>query len=267
MSISFKDAFKHRDLFLLTFDALRFDVARDTLARGAAPNLAALIPGGFEARHSPATFTFPAHQAFFAGFFPTPTSAGPHIRPIAIRFPGSRTMSSNTLVLDGTSIVTALGAAGYRTICVGGTSFFDPSLSLGTVLPRDFDEAHWSREMGVTSPHASRLQFGLAAERLRAVPSHQRAFVFVNVSATHPPTRIFMKGETEESPATQGAALANIDRHLPLLMAAFRERGGAVGIICSDHGTCFGDDGYTGHRLAHEAVWTVPYAEVAVEAE
>lgn len=267
VSVSFKEAFQRRDFFLLTLDALRYDVARDTLAAGRAPNLAALLSGGFEARHTPATFTFPAHQAFFAGFFPTPTAPGAHSRPIALRFPGSRTMSASTLVLDGSCIVTALGQAGYRTICIGGTSFFNPSSALGTVLSRPFAEAHWTHEMGVTSPHASRLQLGLAAERLRALSPSERAFVFINASATHPPTRMFVRGAKTESTATQSAALSEFDRHLPLLVDAFRSRGGAVGIVCGDHGTCFGEDGFTGHRIAHESVWTVPYAEVEIEAE
>ncbi len=32
-------------------------------------------------------------------------------------------------------------------------------------------------------------------------------------------------------------------------------------ILCSDHGTAYGEDGYHGHRLGHPVVWTVPYAE------
>lgn len=267
MTVSFKDAFRRRDFFLLTLDALRFDVARDTLAAGKAPNLARLVSGAFEARHTPSTFTYPAHQSFFAGFFPTPITPGPHARPIALRFPGSRTMASSTLVLDGPCIVTALKQAGYRTICIGGTSFFNPSSALGAVLPRPFDEAHWAREMGVTSPHASRLQLGLAAERLRALPSTERAFVFVNASATHPPTRMFTKGASEESTTSQAAALSELDGHLPLLVDALRDRGGAVGIVCSDHGTCFGEQGFVGHRVAHESVWTVPYAEVEIRGD
>lgn len=267
MTVSFKAAFGVRDLFLLTLDALRWDVASSTLARGEAPNLAALIGGAFERRHTPATFTLPAHTAFFAGFLPTPDGPGPHPRPIALRFPGSRSVAASTLVLDGPCIPTALGRAGYRTICIGGTSFFDPRSPLGAALPRPFDEVHWSREMGVASPRASRLQMRLAAERLGAFPREQRVFLFMNLAATHPPTRIFLKGAREESPATQAAALRELDRHLPVLVAALRARGGAAGVVCSDHGTCFGDDGHVGHRVAHEAVWTVPYAEVDVPAE
>lgn len=265
--VSFKRAFGQRDFFLLTIDALRYDVARDALAAGELPNLAALLPGGFEARHTPATFTYPAHQAFFAGFLPTPLGPGPHRRPIALRFAGSKTTDRETLLLDGPDLVTAFAKAGYRTICIGGTTFFNPASEVGAVLPRLFDEAHWTRAMGVSSPHASREQLGLAAARLGALPLERRAFLFVNLAATHPPTRLYLKSEKAESRASQAAALRDVDRHLPTLVQAFRARGGAVGIVCSDHGTCFGgpeDDGHVGHRLAHPSVWTVPYAETEI---
>jgi hypothetical protein len=262
---SFKAAFGKRDLFLITLDALRYDVAEEALASGRAPNLTTLIPKGFEARHTPATFTYAAHHAFFAGFFPTPPPPGRYKRPIAMRFAGSRSIGSETLVLDAPCLVSACRQAGHHTICVGGTEFFNPEAPLGTTLPRLFDEAHWSREMGVTSPRASALQLALAAKRLGEIPSTQRVFLFINAAATHPPTRIYVRGARTESPSTQRAALEDLDSHLPVLIDAMRARGGAVGIICSDHGTCFGEDGYEGHRVAHDKVWTVPYAEVTID--
>lgn len=262
----FREAFGRRDFLFLTLDALRHDVAATALAEGRTPNLQALLPRGWEPRHSPATFTYAAHQAFFAGFLPTPVTPGIHERSIALRFPGSRTSGRRTLVLDGACLVAAYRAAGYRTICIGGTGFFNPATPLGAELPGRFDEAHWSREMGVASPRASALQFRLAAERLAALDADQRAFLFINAPATHAPTRIFVKGARVESCATQLAALADLDRHLPVLVEALRARGGAVGILCSDHGTCFGEDGHVGHRVAHPAVWTVPYAEIEVPA-
>jgi hypothetical protein len=50
------------------------------------------------------------------------------------------------------------------------------------------------------------------------------------------------------------------------LFEALRRRGPSAAIVCSDHGTCYGEDGYTGHRLAHPVVWTVPYAEALIPA-
>lgn len=32
-------------------------------------------------------------------------------------------------------------------------------------------------------------------------------------------------------------------------------------VVTSDHGTAYGEGGYTGHRLGHEVVWTVPYSQ------
>ncbi|MDP2315499.1 MAG: STM4013/SEN3800 family hydrolase [Pseudomonadota bacterium] len=262
--VDFRAAFLARDLLLLTLDALRYDVAADALAAGHTPNLAALLRRGWEARHTPGTFTLPAHEAFFAGFFPTPPTPGPHPRPIALRFPGSRTIGRDTLLLDGPCLIGAYARAGYHTICIGGTGFFDPGSPLGAILPARFHEAHWSQAMGVTSRRASATQMTLAAARLAALPPGKRALLFLNAAATHPPTRLFLRGARTESVATQAAALADLDRHLPVLLDALRARGGAVGIVCGDHGTCFGEDGYVGHRVAHPLVWTVPYAEVEV---
>ena len=53
------------------------DAARELLAEGRTPNLARLLPGGaWEERHSPGSFTYAAHQAFFADY------AGLASRPI-----------------------------------------------------------------------------------------------------------------------------------------------------------------------------------------
>jgi glucan phosphoethanolaminetransferase (alkaline phosphatase superfamily) len=52
-----------------------------------------------------------------------------------------------------------------------------------------------------------------------------------------------------------------VDAQLAPLFDIFRARAGALCILCSDHGEAFGEDGFEGHRLAHEVVWNVPYAE------
>ena len=53
---------------------------------------------------------------------------------------------------------------------------------------------------------------------------------------------------------------------LPVLFGLVTSRGRPCHVImCSDHGTAYGEDGHTGHRFAHEVVWTVPYAEFTLE--
>jgi hypothetical protein len=251
------------DVLLCTLDTLRLDVAREALARGLTPNLAAILPGGdWEARHSPGSFTYAAHHAFFAGFLPTPEAPGRHPRLFALRFEGSETTGAGTHVFDAASIVAGFAGAGYRTICVGGVGFFNQQNPLGRVLPGLFHEAHWSPALGVTDPRSTEHQVALCEERLAALPEDQRAFLFLNVSALHQPNRFYVPGATEDSKETQAAALAYVDGHLPRLLAALTRRAPLLVILCSDHGTAYGDDGYTGHRHALPCVVNVPYAEL-----
>ena len=96
----------HNILFM-TLDTLRYDVAVETLRAGRTPNLAALLPdGGWEARHTPGNFTYAAHQAFFAGFLPTPIAPGHASAPVRRRAsPGSETTTEQTFVFDAPDIV------------------------------------------------------------------------------------------------------------------------------------------------------------------
>jgi hypothetical protein len=255
------------DILFVTLDTLRYDVACGALAAGATPNLARLLPGGaWERRHSPASFTFAAHQAFFAGFLPTPARPGRHQRLFAAHFPGSTTTGGGTCVFEAPDIVTGLAQRGYHTICIGGVGFFNKASPLGSVLPALFAESHWSQALGVTCRDSTANQVALAIERLAALPTQRHVLLFLNVSALHQPNRIYLAGAREDSPATQAAALAYVDRHLPRLVDFMRRRAPLFAILCSDHGTAYGEDGYDGHRLAHPVVWDVPYAEVVLEA-
>lgn len=250
------------DILFIVFDTLRYDVACELAAAGRTPNLAALLPGGqWEARHSPGNFTYAAHHAFFAGFLPTPAAPGPHPRLFATRFPGSATTSAQTYTFDAPDIVTGLAGLGYHTLCIGGVGFFNKLSPLGCVLPGLFAESHWSPEMGVTGPRSTELQVRLACDILAGLPPERRVFLFINLSALHQPNCIFTPGAEEDTIETHANALAYVDAHLPPLFAALRRRAPTLAILCSDHGTAYGEDGYHGHRLSHPVVWTVPYAE------
>jgi hypothetical protein len=250
------------DVLFVTLDTLRYDVACAALAAGRTPNLARVLPGGrWEPRHTPGSFTYAAHHAFFAGFLPTPVAPGRHPRLFAARFPGSETIQSETCVFDAPDIVTGLAGRGYHTVCIGGVGFFNRRTPLGRVLPDLFAESHWSEALGVTDPRSTENQVALAETILARLPRQQRLFLFVNVSALHQPNCIFTPGATHDTPETQAAALAYVDRHLPRLFAAVQRRVPVLAILCSDHGTAYGEQGYTGHRLSHPVVWTVPYAE------
>ncbi|ADV65764.1 STM4013/SEN3800 family hydrolase [Deinococcus maricopensis] len=259
--LSARDLIPDVDVVLITLDSLRYDVADAALRLGETPHLAALLPGGaWEARHTPGSFTYAAHHAFLSGFLPTPARPGRHARLFAARFEGSTSTAARTFTFDEGTLPAAFAARGYRTVCVGGVGFFNGRTALGSALPALFHEAHWTAASGVQNPDGARVQMRVAAERLRAIP--ERVFLLMNVAATHTPTHFYVPGARRDSPDTQRAALRTVDAALPTLLDALRARGDTLLIVCADHGTCFGEDGYWGHRIAHPNVWTVPYAEL-----
>lgn len=257
------------DILLVTLDTLRYDVAAELAADGRIPNLAARLPGGqWERRHTPGSFTYAAHQAILAGFLPTPASPGPHPRLFAARFAGSETTADGTWVFDTPDLVSGLSAAGYRTVCIGGVGFFNKQGPLGSVLPGMFDESHWEPEFGVPSPTSFEAQVARAEEVVAGLPPEQRLFLFVNVSALHQPNWFHLPGATAgdgDTRESHAAALEYVDRHVGRLFAATGSRRPCFAVVCSDHGTAYGEDGYTGHRLGHEVVWTVPYAHFVLD--
>jgi len=250
------------DLALIVLDALRYDVAVAELAGGRTPNLAAAI-GGWEQRHSPGTFTYSAHTAFFAGFLPTPARPGRHPRRFALAFDGSETTGPGTCVLEGASIIEGLAARGYHTSCVGGVGFFNLRNPLGTALPSLFAERYWDRSTGVTDPASFENQIAVVERSLARLPADRLALTFVNVAAIHQPNHFYVPDgpRQDDTPASHAAALRHVDAHLPRLFAALRRGRPVFAIVTSDHGTLYGEDGYFGHRVAHPVVTTVPYAE------
>ncbi len=256
------------DVLFVTLDALRFDVAARLHAAGRTPQLSAVLPpGGWERRHTPGNFTFAAHAAFFAGFLPTPARPGRHPRPFALRFPGSETTTEATASFDAPDLLAGFRGRGYHTICIGGVGFFNKLTPLGSVLPGLFDESHWSPALGVTEPRSTEHQVNLALGRVAEVPSDRRVFLFLNVSAIHQPNRFYLAGATDDSLASHAAALEYADAQLGRLFAGLRQRGPWFAVVCSDHGTASGEDGYIGHRLAHSVVWEVPSAEFVLDGE
>ena len=184
------------DVLLVTLDTLRYDVARDALAAGRTPNLAAVLPGGaWEERHSPGSFTYAAHHAFFAGFLPTPAAA--RQAPAAVRRRASRAArrpTDATCVFDAPDIVTGLAGRGYHTVCVGGVGFFNKQSPLGSVLPGLFAESHWAPGAGRDRPALDREPGGPGRrDPGRRSPADRRVFLFVNVSAIHQPNCFYLR--------------------------------------------------------------------------
>lgn len=251
------------ELLLVTLDTLRYDVAAELAAAGETPTLAGLLPEGrWERRHTPGSFTYAAHAAMLAGFLPTPASPGPHPRLFAATFPGSETTTRGTWAFAAADLPSGLAAAGYHTVCVGGVGFFNKLTPLGSALPSLFAESHWEREFGVTDAESLPKQIDRVAEIMARSPADRRLFLLLNVASLHQPNWFYLDDATPsdgDTRASHAAALRHVDAHIGRLFDLMRRP--CFVIVCSDHGTAYGEDGHTGHRIGHEVVWTVPYGE------
>lgn len=248
------------NVLFITFDTLRYDVAQQGLSAGRTPFLASLLANGWEERHAPGSFTYASHCAFFAGFLPTPVAPGIHKRLFALKFAGSESTSELSYCFDTPNIVQGFAQIGYRTICIGGVGFFKKENPLSCVLPDLFQESYWQKEFGVTDPQSTQHQVEFAIQLLRQKPD-EKVFLFMNLSALHQPNCHYLEGATTDSLESHAAALAYIDSQLKPLFEELNLLNDTFVILSSDHGTTYGEDGYTGHRLAHEKVWTIPYAD------
>lgn len=246
------------NFLFITLDSLRYDIAQKMYDSGEIPNLAKYLPKGWEKAHSPGSFTFAAHQAFFAGFLPTPALPGKHPRLFAANFSGSETTSSQTLVFETPDILSGFGSLGYQTVCIGGVGFFNKKTALGNVLPSMFQESYWEERFGVTEQNSTEYQIEKAVEVIHNATKN--FFLFINISAMHQPNWFYdPNNQTKQDDLhSHAAALKYVDSQLPKLFSALEKQGDTFCIICSDHGSAYGEDGYVGHRIAHPSVWEVP---------
>ncbi len=249
---------QNTDIVFLTIDSLRYDVAQRAFEEKLIPNLSTYMPlEGWEKRYSPASFTFPAHQAFFAGFLPTKINQDVTPRLFAAEFLGSQSTTENTFVFKEDNWVKALENKGYLTVCIGGVGFFNMQTQISSVLPNYFMEKHWQQTFSVTAKDSAESQVKKALEFMKCA---QPLLLFINFSATHQPNYFYLNHAESDSISSQKAALAYVDKQLSILFNHIKKRQRAcLLIVCSDHGTAYGEDGHWGHRNGHDVVMTVPY--------
>ena len=248
------------DFVLITIDALRYDAAQALFLEGQLPNFGKWLPKqGWEERYSPASFTFPAHHAFFSGFLPTLIHQKVTPRLYASQFHGSESANENTFVFETPTIIEALAQRGYDTVCIGGVGFFNKQTAIGRIFPGLFQYSEWEEKFGVTNKQSTKYQFERAIKYLK---SANPVFLFINISATHQPTHHYIEGKQTDDIDTHKAALRYVDSQLPTLQQALQQRNRKqLLIVCSDHGTAYGEDGQWGHRNGHEKVMKVPYLQ------
>ncbi|WOI59624.1 STM4013/SEN3800 family hydrolase [Streptomyces fradiae] len=246
-------------ILFVTLDSLRYDVAHEAFLEGHTPLLAELLPeGGWEHRQTPGSFTLPAHMAFFSGFLPKlPTPRQPprlwECRPPAFKKP-----HASTFVFEAANLLQGVAQHGYRTVCIGGVTYFSRETPLGSILPSMFDEDHWEPRFCSPEPDSTRHQVDRAlalADRYASRP----LLLFLNVSATHVPHGHYLSDSTDTR-ASQLAALAYADEHVARLIRSLESRSRWLVILCADHGDAYGDDGFHGRGIAHPSVMNVPFA-------
>jgi len=260
--IDMKDVIGNQDILMLCFDTLRYDVCIAEEAAGGTPVLNS-YGGKWEKRHAPGTFTYPSHFAIFAGFFPSP--ADPHrVRERhELFFPEragtGRIAPPGSYAYTEATFVESLANKGYETICIGGVHFFSKRNAIGKVFPSYFKKSYWQPAFGCPEKHSAENQVNFAVKKLQEYPAGQRLFMYINFSAIHYPNCHYIYGKKEDDMESHAAAFRAVDSQLPRLLEAFRQRSNALVIAFSDHGTCYGEEGYQNHCVAHEVVYTVPY--------
>lgn len=261
-SVDMNQVVGSKDILMICLDTLRYDVAVREEAAGATPVLNQYGP--WKKCQAPGNFTLPSHHAMFAGFLPCPYDA----RNVADRemlfFPSQIGLGKKgpegAYVFSGSTIMEGLAKDGYDTWCVGGVAFFDKRSDLGRVFPGYFQKSYWNPSFACPVKDSTKNQVDFILKRLAAADSKQHIFLYLNVDAIHYPNYFYLEGASHDSVESHGAALRYVDQELGRLFAEWKKlRGDAFVICCSDHGTCYGEDGCQFHGINHPIVNTVPY--------
>lgn len=253
------------DILFICLDTLRYDAAVQEEALGTTPVLNRYGP--WEKRQAPGNFTYPSHHAMFAGFLPCPfeaKSSDERERLFFSRFVGmSRKVPPGAYVFSGSTIVEGLARDGYETWCVGGVAFFDKRSDLGRVFPAYFHKSYWNPSFSCRVKDSTRNQVDFVLKKLEHAERSRPVFFYLNVDAIHYPNYFYLEGavsNARDSLQSHRAALRYVDTQLGRLFDGWKAlRGDTFVICCSDHGTCYGEDGCWSHGISHPVVNTVPY--------
>ena len=261
-SVDMNQVVGQMDILFICLDTLRYDAAVKEQEDGATPVLNRY--GSWKKCQAPGNFTWPSHHAMFAGFLPADHEAKNLADREMLFFPRQIGMGRKTppgaYGFSGSTIMEGLEKEGYDTWCVGGVSFFDKRSDLGKVFPGYFRKSYWNPSFGCGVKDSTKNQVDFILRKLEAADPGQRIFMYLNVDAIHYPNSFYLDGCSHDNLASHGAALRYADRELGRLFEGWKRiRKEAFVICCSDHGTCYGEDGCQFHGINHPAVNTVPY--------
>lgn len=250
------------DILFVCLDTLRYDVAVQEEASGGTPVLNQYGP--WQKCQAPGNFTYPSHHAMFAGFLPCRYDAKNVTDRELLFFPKAIGLGKKTpegaYGFSGSTIMEGLEKDGYDTWCVGGVAFFDKRSDLGKVFPSYFQKSYWNPSFACPVKDSTKNQVDFILRKLSGADIKKRIFLYLNVDAIHYPNYFYLEGASNDSIQSHAAALRYVDRELGRLFAEWKSlRGDTFVICCSDHGTCYGEDGCQFHGVNHPAVNTIPY--------
>lgn len=260
-SVNMNEIVGTHDILFICLDTLRYDVAYKEQENGNTPVLNGY--GKWNKCHAPGNYTFPSHAAMFIGELPAPAEPTPLFEREVLFMPKELSASlsphASAFLFEGASFVEGLEKAGYETICIGGVGFFNKRTPINRVLPGLFKHSYWHPSFSCHIKESFENQLNFIERKLEKYEEEQKVFMYVNIDSIHYPNSFYLDGEKEDNVDTHAAALRYVDGKLDRLFDLFKKRGKTFVIACSDHGSCYGEDGYNFHCLSHEIVYTVPY--------
>lgn len=261
MTVNMNDVVGNNDILFICLDTLRYDVAKQEEDLGNTPNISKY--GKWIKCHAPGNYTFPSHAAMFIGNLPSPAESIPLYERERLFVARENTSMGKihpySFIFDGSSFVEGLEKVGYDTICVGGVGFFNKRTPINKIFPSMFKESYWNTRFACHIKESFENQIEFIERLMKKKDVNKRVFMYLNIDSIHYPNSFYLEGEREDNIKTHAAALRYVDEHIKKLFDIFEKRGRTFCILCSDHGSCYGEDGYHFHCHSHEIVYTVPY--------
>ncbi len=261
-SVDMNQIVGEKDILFICLDTLRYDAAVEEEQAGHTPVLNQYGP--WQKCQAPGNFTYPSHHAMFAGFLPCRYEAKTVADRELLFFPAQIGLGKKgpkgAFCFSGSTIMEGLQKEGYDTWCVGGVAFFDKRSDLGRVFPGYFKKSYWNPSFACPVKDSTKNQVDFLLKRLEKAEKDQPIFLYLNVDAIHYPNYFYLEGVSHDNLESHKAALRYVDGEQGWLVGAWKRlRGSAFVICCSDHGTCYGEDGCQFHGINHPIVNTVPY--------
>lgn len=262
ISVDMRQVVGKQDILFICLDTLRYDAAKMEEEAGGTPVLNQF--GSWERRQAPGNFTYPSHHAMFAGFLPCRFDAKSLADREMLFFPKQIGMGNKVpegaFGYSGSTVMEGLRKAGYDTWCVGGVAFFDKRTDLGRVFPGYFEKSYWNPSFACPVRESTKNQVDFILGKLAKADEERRLFLYLNVDAIHYPNYFYLEGARQDSLESHRAALRYVDGELGRLFDGWKKRRKEAFVICcSDHGTCYGEDGCQFHGINHPVVNEIPY--------